>query len=191
MKINKRRRKIRKLLTENKTVLPAALKHILTPYYSKLPHLYGLPNIHKPDILLRPIVSFTDSPCYALEDILHKILSPLAGNTDSFVKNLEHFIKLMEEIILQNGDYLISFDVVNLFTEVSVEEILQVVRNRLSTDFSFPERSHLLVEDVMGLLDICLTAYFQFEDKFYQQKEGLEMGNSLSSMVSNIFMEHF
>jgi hypothetical protein len=44
----------------------------------------------------------------------------------------------------------------------------------------------------MELLDICLrTTYFQFEDTFYQQKEGMAMGNSLSPVVSNIFMEHF
>jgi hypothetical protein len=44
----------------------------------------------------------------------------------------------------------------------------------------------------MELLDICLKpTYFQFEDRFYQQKEGMTMGNSLSPVVSNIFMEHF
>jgi hypothetical protein len=43
----------------------------------------------------------------------------------------------------------------------------------------------------MELLDICSTTmYFQFEDKFYQQKEGMAMGNSLSPVVYNIFMEH-
>jgi hypothetical protein len=93
----------------------------------------------------------------------------------------------MQEINLQNEDYLVSFDAVSLFTNVPVEEVLQVIRKRLSTNHSFPERSTLQVEDVMELLDICLTAtYFQFEDKFYQQKEGME----LSPMVSNIFMEY-
>jgi hypothetical protein len=44
----------------------------------------------------------------------------------------------------------------------------------------------------MELLDVCLTTtYFQFEDKFYQQKEVMAMGNSLSLVVTNIFMEHF
>jgi hypothetical protein len=57
-------------------------------------------------------------------------------------------------------------------------------------DRSFPERSALQVSDKMELLDICFTAtYFQFEDKFYQQKEGTAMGSSLSPMVSNIFMK--
>jgi hypothetical protein len=50
----------------------------------------------------------------------------------------------------------------------------------------------LHIEDVIELLDICLTTtYFQFEDKFYQQKEGMAMGNSLFPVFSNIFMEHF
>jgi hypothetical protein len=40
-------------------------------------------------------------------------------------------------------------------------------------DPCFPERSRLQVEDVVELLHICLTtAYFQFEDKFQQQKSG-------------------
>jgi hypothetical protein len=107
------------------------------------------------------------------------------------VKDSEHFIKSIQDIDLQNGDYLASFDVVSLFTNVPVEEVLQVIRNRLSADPSLPERSSLQAEDVMELLDICLTTtYFHFHDKFYQQKEGRTMGYSLYPVVSNIFIEH-
>jgi hypothetical protein len=71
-----------------------------------------------------------------------------------------------------------------------VEEVLQVITNRLSTDPSFPECSLLQVEDMMELLDICLTTtYFLFEDKFNQQKQTVAMGNS--PVVSNVLMEHF
>jgi hypothetical protein len=104
------------------------LKHKLTPYNSKPPHLYGLPKVHKPDIPLRLIVSSIDSPCYALAKFLHKILSPLTGSTGSFVKDLEHFIKSIQDINLQNEDYLVSFDVVSLFTSVPVDEVIQVIR---------------------------------------------------------------
>jgi hypothetical protein len=56
-----------------------------------------------------------------------------------------------------------------------VEEVLQVIRNGLNTD-PFPEHSPLQVEDVMELLDICLTTtYFPFEDEFPQQKDGMAM----------------
>jgi hypothetical protein len=44
----------------------------------------------------------------------------------------------------------------------------------------------------MELLVIHLTTMcFQFESKFYRQKEGVAMGNSLSPVVSNIFVEFF
>jgi hypothetical protein len=84
-------------------------------------------------------------------------MSPLAGNTDSFVKNSEHFIKSIQEINIQNGDCLVSFDVVNLFTNVPVEEVSQVIRNRLNSDPSFSERSLLQFEDAGELLDVGLT----------------------------------
>jgi hypothetical protein len=116
----------------------------------------------------------------------------LVGNTDSFVKNTEHFIKSIKDFNFQNEDYLVSFDVVSLFTNVPVEEVLQIIKNRFSTDTFFSERSPLQVEDMMELLDICLkTTNFQFYGKFYQQKDGMAMGNSLSLVVSNIFMEYF
>jgi hypothetical protein len=136
------------------------LKRKLTPYHSKPPHFYGLPKIHKLDIPLRPVVSSIASPCYDLADFLHKILSPLIGNTDFFMENSEHFIKLIQDINLQNKDYLVSSDIVSLFTNVPMEEVLQVIRNILSTDPAFPERSPLHVEDVMELLGICLTTTY-------------------------------
>jgi hypothetical protein len=95
------------------------LKHKRTPYHSKPPHLYGLPKIHKPESPLRPTVTSIGYPWYALADIL----GPLASNTDSFVKNSEHFIKLIQKIKLQNEDYLVSFDIVSLFTNVPGEEV--------------------------------------------------------------------
>jgi hypothetical protein len=80
-------RKVHTLLSKHKTALPTVLKHTLTPYHSKPPHLYGLPKVHKPDILLRPMVSSTGFPCYTLAGFLHKILSPLTEKWESFIRN--------------------------------------------------------------------------------------------------------
>jgi hypothetical protein len=102
------------------------------------------------------------------------------------VKDSEHFIKSIQDINLQNEDYLVSLDVVSLFTSVPVEELLQAIRNRLNMEPFFPEGSPLQVEEIMELLGICLATYFQFEDKFYKQKEDMSVGNSLSLVFSNI-----
>jgi hypothetical protein len=51
------------------------------------------------------------SPCYADAEFPHKILSPLAGNAGSFVKNSEHFIELIKYISIQTENYLVKFDI--------------------------------------------------------------------------------
>ena len=44
------------------------------------PKLYGLPKLHKPQIPMRPIVSFCGSPTYELSKYLTTILEPLTTN---------------------------------------------------------------------------------------------------------------
>ncbi|PNF18952.1 hypothetical protein B7P43_G14912, partial [Cryptotermes secundus] len=184
-------RKVQILLSKYKTTLPTDLKHKLTPYHSKPPHLCGLPKIHKAGITLSAIISSIGSPCYALAGFLHRILSPFAGKSDSFVKNSAHFVQLLKTVNLHSQDTLISFDI-SLFTNVPVDEVLQIVENKLHNDVTLMEGSVLQVEAIMELLEACLrTNYFQVDDKFFQQKDGMAMGNSLSPIVSNIFMEHF
>lgn len=107
-------RKIQKHLYKHKTVLPIDLKYKLMPYHSKPPHLYGLPKIHKSDITLRPTVSSIGSPCYDLHGFIQKMLSPLAGQSESFVKNLHHFIQLLQTVNLQSSDTLVSWLVFSL-----------------------------------------------------------------------------
>jgi hypothetical protein len=44
----------------------------------------------------------------------------------------------------------------------------------------------------MELGEMCMRiTYFQVDDKFFQQKDGMAMENSLSPIVSNNFMEYF
>jgi hypothetical protein len=50
----------------------------------------------------------------------------------------------------------------------------------------------LQAEAIMELLEVFLkTTYLQVDDKFFQQKDGMAMGSSLSLIVSNIYMENF
>jgi hypothetical protein len=44
----------------------------------------------------------------------------------------------------------------------------------------------------MELLEVCLrTTYFQVVNKFFQQKDGMAMGKSVSHIIGKIYMEHF
>jgi hypothetical protein len=136
-------------------------------------------------------MSSVGSPCYDLADFLCKILSSLARKSESFIKNSGHFVQL-KSVNLKTLDTFVSFNVVSLLTDVPADEALQVIKNKLHNNKTLVERSVLQVETIMGLLEVCLrTTYFQVDDKFFLQKDGMAMRSSLSPIISNIYMEHF
>ena len=92
----------------------------LRPKQSKAPRFYGLPKVHKEDCPLRPIVSAISSPTYNLSKFVSKMISPLVGKTDSFVKNSRDFAELVKKEKLESDEIMVSFDVKSLFTNVPV-----------------------------------------------------------------------
>jgi hypothetical protein len=66
------------------------------------------------------------------------------------------------------------------------------MRNKLHNDDTLVEQPVLQVEAIMALLEVCLrTTYFQVDDKFFQQKNGIAMGSPKTPILSNIFINHF
>ena len=109
------------------------------------------------------------SPTYALSKYLVRILSPLVGNSPSFLRNSKEFVQFVSEQALGPDEALVSFDVL-LFTRVSVEIAIRVAKQQQESDSSLDERTSLSVQSIITLLDLCLNAtYFSFRGKIYQQ----------------------
>ena len=59
-------------------------------------------------------------------------------------------------------------------------------------DESLKERTNIPSDAICQLTETCLRAtYFMFEDQFYEQVDGAEMGSPLSPIVANLYMESF
>jgi len=58
----------------------------------------------------------------------------------------------LSAVDVPESDILASLDVVSLFNEVPVEEILDIIRNKLWEDDTLAENSVLGVDVIMGLL---------------------------------------
>lgn len=82
-------------------------RYRLIPRHSKPPHLYGLPKIHKLNILLRPIVSYRNSPCCPVVKFFLQIITAISKNTYLATKGINHFIN--ENLIVKKEDIFGSY----------------------------------------------------------------------------------
>ena len=79
------------------------------------PKLYGLPKLHKPNVPMRPIVSFCGSPTYQLSKYLTTILQPLTDESRHKLQSTENFINAIKTVQIPHDHKLVSFDVKSLF----------------------------------------------------------------------------
>ena len=123
---------------------------------------------------------------------LAKILKPLVDKYPHHVNNAYDFVEQIKQLTLSPGECLSSYDVSALFTSVSVDPALGVIKDLLEKDPTLKDRTVLNVNDIILLLEFCLkNTYLSFKDQFYEQVEGATMDSPASSIVANLYMECF
>ena len=116
------------------------------------------------------------------------LLSPLVGTiSSSHIVNSEDLVTKLCNLNLSYKFDLISFDVKSLFTNVPLDDILDFLSEYLN-NFTFC----LSTSQIIDLLKLCTKeSVFSFNGNFYRQTFGLAMGNPLSPVLSNLYMEYF
>ena len=163
------------------------------PSEPSVPAFYGLPKIPKPKpIPLRPIASSVGSVTYNLAKNAAYIRRPLVGCSSHYLKNTQAFVEKIMEIKLTTEETITSYGVSALFTNIPPDKAITAIRQRLEKDETLAERTCLSKEEVVELVDICLTTtYFSFKGKFYKQIHGCAMGSPSCPIVANLCMEVF
>ena len=127
------------------------------------PKLYGLPRLQKPNIPMRPIVSFCGSPTYQLSKYLTNVLKPLTDESRHKLQSTENFIDAIKMIQIPDDHKLVSFDVKSLFTSIPLQLALDCTENAIKNSTA---ELPLPTDDIMDLLNLCLTStYFQYNGK--------------------------
>lgn len=88
-------------------------------------------------------------PVYDLSKYLLPIISPLCGNSETFVKNSTNFVSIVKMLKLTENDLMVSFDVVNLFPSVPVDKTLKIVRALLEADHTLSDRTAIPIDGVL------------------------------------------
>ena len=171
-------------------ILPKHIADTVCQKGSRLAHLYGLPKTHKERLSMRPILSATGTYNYALAKWLDEKLKPLSIN-DHTISDVFQFAEEIHGLDLNEGDILVSYDVSALFTNVPLEETIQILANKAFTRNWFNETHNLNItqDDLVELLRVATKhQLFQFNGSLYEQIDGVAMGSPLGPLMANTFM---
>jgi hypothetical protein len=85
---------------------------------------------------------------------------------------------------------MVSFDVKSLFTNVPVNETIDIILNNL-----FPSNNSKYAnfnkKDFKKLIELAATdPHFTFDNKIYSQIDGVAMGVPIAPLLANVFMVH-
>ena len=163
----------------------------LYPNGSKIARLYGTPKIHKsfsPGSIppLRPIVSSIETYNYKLAQYLGSLLSPHIPSNyatkDSFT-----FIEELKQINTY-GKFLISFDVTSLFTNIPLEETVNIAIDVIFENYPNVKFTR---KELQKLFKIATSeTHFIFNNEIYDQLDGVSMDSPLAPILVNLFMHY-
>ena len=158
------------------------------PCGSRAGIMYGLPKIHKDGCPIRPIISSVNTYNYKLAKYMVEILSYLVEDNSYMLVDTFDFVNKISKLDVNVDKQMVSFDVESLFTNIPVNETIEIILQRVFTDNI--EFFHDLNKDQLKkLLEICTSrSHFQFNGQFYDQIDGVSMGSPLAPLFANIFM---
>ena len=151
--------------------------------------LYGLPKVHKPNVPLRPILSAYNTSNFNLAKYLVPKLAHLTTNTFT-VKNSYTFAN---EIVTNDNtnNIMCSFDVESLFTNIPLDEVIEICLKQLFPDPS-TKFHNFSKNQFKYLLELSVkNTYFIFNGELYEQIDGVAMGSPLGPTLANIFLCYY
>ena len=122
---------------------------------SQWPRMYGLPKIHKQGIPLRPILSMCHSVQHSLTKWLVEVLNPVLEFYYGFcVKDSFTCSSIIRRFpVCNESQFLVSFDIVSLFTDIPLDETVSICTDILyrgpsTIALPFPEEVFI---ELMGI----------------------------------------
>ncbi|MGH9701260.1 MAG: reverse transcriptase domain-containing protein, partial [Candidatus Acidiferrales bacterium] len=181
--------KLKNTLKEVNVIFNEKEKYMLINKNPSPPILYGLVKIHKDGAPIRPVVSYTNTPLRNVAVKLNKIFKDTTQFKPKFsVKNSIELTQKLKSKTIPNNSILASFDVTNMFSNIPNDDCINIINQILFKKNINP----IIQQEILLMLDLCINEnYFQFNNEYYQQKDGLAMGSPLSPLLAEIFMSHF
>ena len=179
----------KKILTEVTLISSYPTRKSLLMMNPQPPLLYGQIKNHKPNQPIRPVVASYTSPVYRLSKFLASWFTTYTKYEFRYtVKNSKELANELIDLHLPAITDLVSFDVVNMFNVIPVQDTVNIMIEIISRKC----KNKKVIQEFRGLLLHSTKLNFcWFNGHFYKFKTGLPMGGPLSSLIANIYMDHF
>ncbi|GAB0092745.1 hypothetical protein DMENIID0001_077790 [Sergentomyia squamirostris] len=90
------------------------------------------------------------------------------------------------DLTIEDDEILVSFDVKSLFTNIPRDLVIATVKDEWKNVSAFTSIPQVLFLEIIDL--VIKSGYFRFQGKFYEQIQGLPMGNPLSPCLADLVM---
>lgn len=164
--------------------------HSLVPKTDKPATFYILPKIHKPYIDFpkgRPISSTFSKTNKYTSKLLDFVLKPCINQISDLIIDTQHFLLMIQNIKLDPGKKytLVTVDIEALYPSLHLSDCIKHCVNAYQNCTT--HNLNLNAVNLIELLNLSLKYNFvQYENEWFYQHRGIEMGNSASVMVANI-----
>jgi hypothetical protein len=178
----------KKVCHENK--IPKRIQNMYSLSCSNFATIQAVIKTHKPmneAVPIRPIINSIGSPGYNLSKFFQEIMQPLAYNLTSSDLIMNE-IKSINQDVLKENKFPVSLDVENMYHNIPRELALNHLREKME---STPINTcSIRIEDIVHLVGTCLSCnHFKHNGLIFFQKQGLPMGNRLSGILADLFID--
>ncbi|MEO0687351.1 MAG: hypothetical protein AAFY76_20450 [Cyanobacteria bacterium J06649_11] len=134
----------------------------------------------------RPIIDQTGTT-YNAAKVIGNYLKPLA-QSEYVIRDTQTFPDLIKSLPpLSHDEEYVSYDVDSLFTNIPLEEMINLILDQIYVHKKLkPIASKLVFKRLLWKITTDCT--FQFNGKFYKQIDGCAMGGPLSVILADICM---
>lgn len=203
-------KKYRSFLNKHKAELTHKEYDYLVNFTCNTSNFYGLPKIHKSkeinqacttstsnyveleapkNLTFRPIVAGPSCETHRLSNLLDILLQPYAKHIKSYIKDTKDFLQKLPTEIPENS-ILVSFDVVNLYSNIPHELGLEAIKFWLN---KFPEElpNRISKEFILkGIQFILENNSFCFNDTYFLQRKGTAMGSKFAPIYATLVLAY-
>ena len=135
---------------------------------------------------LRPVLSMPGSAYYRIAKEVTSWLSLLPECQINC--STKEIVDSLKDAKLEKGEILISFDVVSLYTNVSVTEAIEVCANLLFDRCQLPVDKNTFIE--LARLASC-DVVMSTPEGYYKQVDGLAMGSPCAPLLANGWLSQY